>query len=209
MSRLDRERGPRSKRPPNDPGQDEGEPHTWERRSPGLEALFEGLHDDGRHSILDLGRAHGKQLRLLGRFGRTIRFAGLVPRSPDEVDWLPALRSLAENPAAPYDVVLIWDLLDRLREEERRPVLDRIAQVTAGSARLHAIIDASGSPTTRPLSYRLVDVDRVAQTAVGPPEPAGDPLLPAQVERALSPFQVRRAFTLRGGLREYVAMKES
>jgi hypothetical protein len=32
-------------------------------------------------------------------------------------------------------------------------------------------------------------------------------MLPAQVERTLAPFKVVRAFTLKGGLREYMAVR--
>lgn len=207
MSWLGRARGPRSSEAEPPPEEAAEEPAT--RRSPGLASLFESLHEDGRHSILDLGSADGRQLRLLGRFGRQVRFAGLVPRPRDVSSWLDALKSLPAHPRQPYDVVLMWDLLDRLPADERRPVVDHLDAITAPGARLHAIVDASEAGQTRPMEFRIVDLDRVAHVAAGPPEPAQEPLLPAQVERALSPFEVIRAFTLRGGLREYLASKES
>jgi hypothetical protein len=37
--------------------------------------------------------------------------------------------------------------------------------------------------------------------------PARDPLLPAQVERLLAPFEVAHAFTLKSRLREYVVVR--
>lgn len=144
---------------------------------------------------------------MLGRFGRIVRFANLIPRSPDDTEWMDALRSLPPHPEHPYDVVLLWDLLDRLPETERRGVIDHMAEITARGARLYAVVDASGGVTTRALSFGLVDVDRVTQVPVGLPEPARQPILPAQVERDLAPFRIAHAFTLRGGLREYVALK--
>lgn len=178
------------------------------RSSPGLAALFEALHADGRHSILDLGSAGARPLRLLGRFGRQIRFAGLLPRMPDDRGWLERVLELPPNPRRPYDVVLAWDLLDRLAPAERSAAMARISQVTAPRARLYTVVDASGSSTTHPLSYTLVDLDRVAERVAGSEHEAHEQLLPAQVERTLSPFQVTHAFTLRTGLREYVALKE-
>ena len=206
MTRIGRR--PRTSEPDEASTPDPAGGDTVTRRSPGLAALFGTLHDDGRHSILDLGPARGRHLRLLGRFGHVVRFAGLVPRPSDEADWLQMLITLPANGQRPYDVVLLWDLLDRLTEGERPPVIARIAHVAAGSARLYAVVDASDSVTTRPLAFDLVDLDRVTQIPVGPPEPAGRQILPAQVERALDPFKVVSAFTLRGGLREYVAQKE-
>jgi hypothetical protein len=148
-------------------------------------------------------------LRLLGRFGRRIRFAGLVPREPDEREWLNALRTLPANPGDPYDVVLAWDVLDRLAPTERPAVVERISQVTAARARLYVVVDASGATARAPLSFSLTERYRVTQVPVGPPEPAHAQLLPAQVERTLTPFEVVHAFTLRGGLREYVAIKRA
>jgi hypothetical protein len=43
--------------------------------------------------------------------------------------------------------------------------------------------------------------------ATGPARSTPPRLLPAQVERVLAPFKVVRAFTLKGGLREYVAVR--
>lgn len=204
MTWLDRTRDARSRETEKAPDEEDA---PVARRSPGLAALFEGLHEDGRHSILDLGPADGRQLRLLGRFGRQLRFAGLVPRPSDEPDWLVSLRDLPSHPAHPYDVILLWDLLDRLPADERGPVVERLATITAPGARLHTVVDASGAPTVRPTLFRMVDLEHVSQVVTGPPEPAGQPLLPAHVERALAPFEVIHAFTLRGGLREYVARK--
>ena len=158
--------------------------------------------------MLDLGPAQGAQLRLLGRFGRTVRFAGLIPRTVGQPGWLDELRSLPAHPARPYDVVLLWDLLDRLPPPERPAVLERIAEITARGARLYAVIDASGAPTTRPQRFAIADTGHVTQTPSGPAEPASEPLLPAHVERALAPFEVVHAFTLRSGLREYVGVKK-
>jgi len=86
-------------------------------------------------------------------------------------------------------------------------VIARLAEITAPDARLYIVVDASGESMTQPQRYTLLDVDRITQRAVGRPEPAQRQLLPAQVERLLAPFEVVHAFTLRLGLREYVAVK--
>lgn len=178
------------------------------RRSPALEALFGMLHGDGRHCVLDLGDADGRRLRLLGRFARSVRFAGLLPRRCGEEKWLAALTSLPSHPRQAYDVVLAWDLLDRVPAAYRGDVIARIAQITAGAARLYAVVDSESTVTRRAVAFTLDDLEHVSERAVGPPEPPTAPLLlPAHVERALSPFEVLRAFTLRSGRREYVALK--
>ena len=121
--------------------------------------------------------------------------------------WTSALNQLPENPSHPYDLVLAWDILDRVPPEERRRVLGRLARVTAPDARLHLVVDSSEGSTSPPLRFSLLDVDRMRYEPVGPPRATWPAILPAEVERLLPPFRVVRAFTSKVGLREYVAMK--
>ena len=178
-----------------------------ERSAPGVAKLFSTLIEDGRHSVLDLGPAADRHLRLFRRFARHVRFAGLVPAPPQ--GWLRSLApdALAPNPHRPYDVVLAWDVLDRLDPSERAVLIERLADLTAPSARLYAVVRSCVGATIRPVRSTLIDLDRVSQYAVGRPEPGKEPLLPAHVERILAPFEVAHAFILRTGWREYVAVK--
>lgn len=83
----------------------------------------------------------------------------------------------------------------------------RILEVTEPGAALFAIVDSTESVTRQPMRYRLVELGRVVLEPSGPPEPAGPPLLPRQVERLLAPFEVVTAVSLRAGFREYVARR--
>lgn len=157
--------------------------------------------------MLDLGPAVEGHLRVFSPFARQIRFAGLLPDPPQGPDWNAALEALPAHPSHPYDVVLAWDLLDRLRPEERPALIRRLDELTGPGARLYAAVDASEGSTIHPLRFSLVGTERLLQQAVGPPEKAPPRLLPAQVERLLLPFEVIHAFTVRMGYREYVAVK--
>jgi hypothetical protein len=178
-----------------------------ERAAPGIAALFAGLDPSRTYSVLDLGAAAESHLRLYGTYARQIRFADLLERPSRGADWAGAVHGIPPNPHQPYDLVLAWNLLDRLGPETRHLLIERLDGLTAHGARLYAAVDASGASETRPLRFKLLGVDRVRQEVAGPPEAAPPQLLPAQVERLLAPFEVVRAFTLRLGLREYVAVK--
>jgi len=178
-----------------------------ERAAPGVAALFAGLSEDGSHAVLDFGAAAETNLRLYSRFARRIRFADLLTDPPHGDAWAAALRALPPHPDQPYDIVLVWNLLDRLAPEERPPLVERLTRLTASGARLYVVVDASSEPNTQPFRFTLLDVDRVSQQAVGPPHPPQPQLLPAEVERLLEPFRVVRGFTLRHGLREYLAIR--
>ena len=139
--------------------------------SPGLSALFEALSGDRGYSILDLAdHAGNSHLEVLGQFSRQIRFAGLAPSPPHGDAFASALLELPPGPCA-YDIVLAWDVMDRLGPHERERLMDYLVEVTAPRAWLHAVVDSSGDESAPPLRFTLIDLDRVSRQAVGPPEP--------------------------------------
>jgi hypothetical protein len=187
---------------------EEAIPAPRERGAPGIAATFAGLREDRCHAVLDLGPAARNNLQLYSGFARWIRIADLLTDPPHGDACAEAIKALPPLPERPYDLVLAWNLLDRLAPEERPLLIRRLAEVTAPGARLSVVVDASGDPVAYPLRFTLLDFDRVSQQAIGPPEPAQPQLMPGDVGRVLEPFEVVRAFTVRLGLREYVAVKE-
>jgi hypothetical protein len=172
-----------------------------------LAALFDGVRPGSVRAILDLGPARQAHIQLLGRFARQLRFAHFVNAGNFGETWADAIRDLPGNPEAPYDIVLAWDVLDRLGPDDRAALIARLAEVTAPRARVFFLIDASGAPVRPPRTFTLTEATRVVQTDTGPAQPAFPELLPAAVERLLGPFEVMNAFYVRGGWREYVAVK--
>jgi hypothetical protein len=179
-----------------------------ERSAPGIAALFSELREDGSHAVLDLGSATETNFELYSRYARRIRFADLLTAPLRGEPWEGALRSLSSRSGRPYDIVLAWNLFDLMPPPKRRPLVERLARLTAPGARLYVLVDSSGGHTTQPLRFAIRGMDRVAQRAVGGAHPAGPELLPAEVERLLRPFEVTHAFTLRLGYREYVGVRD-
>lgn len=175
------------------------------RSAPGIAALFAGLREDRSHAVLDLGSASEGNLQLYGRFAGWIRFAELLTDPPHGEALARALEHLPPVRDRPYDLVLIWNLLDLLRPEERPLLIHHLIRLTGPGARFYLLVDASGQRVTQPLRFTLKQVDQVFQEAVAPPRPAQPQLLPAGVERLLHPLEIAHAFTLRRGWREYVA----
>jgi len=157
--------------------------------------------------VLDLGPASGAQLRVLGPFASQVRFADLLRRASGGSAWEEALRAIEPNPAKPYDVVLAWDLLDRLDPEGRAALVARLAAVSAPRARLYAVVAGEGSHASSLHRFELLGRDRVAEWPEDDARHFTGPLLPAPLERTLLPFEVVNAYMLRHGAREYVAMK--
>jgi hypothetical protein len=176
-------------------------------------SLLDGIAADGTLSVLDLGPASQSSFQLYSGLARRIRFADVLvdPASTDDPStkgFAARLEALGSDHDPQYDLVLAWNILDHLGAESRSALIARLANRTAPGARLYALVDASGRPETYPLRFSLLDRDRVLQQPVGPSRPSHPEILPAELERLLRPFRVCHAFTLRGGWREYVAVKK-
>jgi hypothetical protein len=177
-----------------------------EGSTPGVTALLDGMEEDGSHSVLDLGPAAPSSLRIYGRYAHRVRFADLLAIREAE-GWDGALRSIPPQGDRPYDLILAWDILDWLEHEERQGLIHRLAELTRPGARLHVLVRAGDELPIRPLRFSLLDVGRMRYEPVGPPEQPHPRILPAELERLVRPFEVVRAFTLKGDLREYVARR--
>lgn len=186
---------------------EESAPPRVERAAPGVAALLGGLRETGGHAVLDMGPAVDENLRIYGRFARRVRFADLLKALPSGASWAVALRDVPQHPEQAYDLVLTWNLLDRMVPEQRHLLVERLLEITAPGARLYFAVDTSGERTTHPFRFRLLDEGRVLQEVVGAPHPAWPPILPAEMERLIEPFHVTQAFVLRIGVREYVAVR--
>jgi len=180
-----------------------------ERTSPGLAVFFEGVSEDRSHAVLDLGPATGSSLGVYSRFARWVRFADLLSSAATTQAWDAARDSLPGNPERPYDLVLAWDILDRLEAEEREGLVHRLSEVSAPDARLFVVV---ATPVERPaqlLRFAITDIDRMRYESTDVTRTLQAPLLPSEVQRLLIPFQVMRAFSSEVGLREYFAKRRA
>jgi hypothetical protein len=180
-----------------------------EGAAPGVAALLDGVSEDRTHAVLDLGPAAESSLRVYSRYARWVRFVDLLgggwPQTQEAGTVL--LSAVPPQPERPYDLVFAWDILDRLSAEERARLVERLAELTAPGARLHVVVRASDQAPGRPLRFSVLDVDRIRFEPTSAASLPRTGLLPAEVITLLAPFHVVRAFTLKTGLREYVAVR--
>jgi hypothetical protein len=157
--------------------------------------------------VLDLGAATGQNLRVYSRFARWIHFADLLGEQ-----W-----SYRGEPSAgglhlprldrAYDLVFAWDILDRLFPEARSRLVQWLTDITAPETRIHAVVRASEHAISRPLRFTLMDVGRIRYETAGTARLPVSRMLPAEVAKVLAPLRVAHAFTLKNGLREYLAVR--
>jgi hypothetical protein len=179
-----------------------------ESAAPGVAALLADIPEDGSRSVLDLGAAAGPSLETYVRHARHVMFADVLgdsgwAGSADPRDAL--LRTIERRTDRAYDLILGWDTLDRLLPEDRPRLVEWLAAVAAAHARLHVVV-RGGESLDRPLAFRLHGSDRIRYQPVPGSLPGGR-IFPAEVARLLLPFRVIHAYTLRSGLREYVALR--
>ena len=191
--------------PSNAPDPAQPESGRTERPSRGITTLLSAVGESRDRSVLDLGRAAGSSLEVYRRFARWVRFADLLFDPEAATDLTSALDAIPEHPERPYDVLLVWNILDRVAPEERPRVVSRLASLSAPDARLYLVVEPSSEGTRQPFRFGLADVDRIWYEPADEPLEVWPPLLPAEVERLIEPFSVAHAFTTRVGLREYVA----
>ncbi|HEX6925194.1 MAG TPA: hypothetical protein VF167_07170 [Longimicrobiaceae bacterium] len=178
-----------------------------ERQTRGISTLLAGVSRERMHSVLDLGGATNSSLQVYRGFARWVRFEDLLSVADSEEELDAALASIPHHRERPYDVLLAWNLLDRVAPHQRPRVVARLAEVSAPDARLFLAIEAGSERPQHPLRFGLVDNEHMWFEPVEGFPPAWPPLLPAELERLIEPFVVSRAFTTRVGFREYVATK--
>jgi hypothetical protein len=197
--------------PPVPPGPERTASKARESAAPGVAAMFDGLSEDGSHSVLDLGSASSASLAVYARFARQVRFSDLTGLALSRTGHEPIqciLDAVPPHPERPYDLIFAWDVFDRLLPEDHHPLVRRLAEVSAPSARLHAVVSGADQGTAPHIRCTLLDTDRVLYEPATTARPALSRLLPAQMAHLLVPFRVVRGFTLKGNLREYVAFRE-
>ena len=186
---------------------DRAPPPPVVRTAPGLAALFESLDPAKSHPVLDLGAAAEASLSVYSRLARQVRFADQSSVGPSEpLPWMAALDEAANAAVEPYDVLLIWDTLGRVPPDERPLMVARLAKIAAPGSRLHMVMEAPERTGPRPVRFSLFDPGRMRHELTWDGGGPTSRLFPSDVERMLAPFQVDRAFTLKDGLREYLAV---
>ena len=181
-------------------------PRPAGRAAPGLAALFEGVTPDRSHAVLDLGAAADSSLRVYSRFARWVGFADAlaVPGSPDGRE---ALASIPSAPGKGYDLVVGWDVLDRVSPAARPGFVKGLAEIVTPRARMFLMLESPDVRAVEVLRFAVTDVGQMSSEVTGAPRPGYPPVPPGELKRLLEPFQVARAFSTRSGLREYLAVR--
>lgn len=213
MSWLRRSRGNPPAALDNDGPILDGDDRPAEHDSPALAEIFAALGPERPVRVLDLGPALKTNLEYYEAVATGVKIAHLL--RGDGVDDLRRLETdeFAERLARvlpvddePFGLILLWDLLNYLPDPRARQLLDHLAAVAAPGARIHAMIITSPTMPGEPSRYHFLGPGRLHyRPSTGEVTSAPGPA-PAQVERWLAPFRVKRSILLRHGVREFIAV---
>lgn len=181
--------------------------------SPALTEIFGNLDTDRPVRVLDLGPALQTNLDFYTKIANGVR---IVPLQRN--DGLEGLQQLdAEAFAARLDrllpigddafgLVLMWDLLNYLNDEQPSLLAHHLAAVAERGASIYVMIFTAGTMPREPSRYELLAGGRLAYRPTTRRRTAAPDPPPAKVERWIKPFRVERSFLLRHGVREFIAV---
>lgn len=180
--------------------------------SPVLGEIFAALDPERRVRILDLGSALQANLEFYSKIASGVR---IVPLLRD--DGLEGLRRLDGDAFAArldqllpvdgdgFDLILMWDLLNYLGDEQPSRLAHHLSAVADADARIHAMITTGETMPSEPSRYELLEDGRLVYRPVTERSTAAPNPPAALVERWLDPFRVEHSVLLRHGVREFIA----
>jgi hypothetical protein len=181
--------------------------------SPALTEIFAAIDPDRPVRVLDLGPALQTNLETYAAIGSGVRIVPLLRN-----DGLEGLRQLdaeafsalllrllpAENRG--FGLILMWDLLNYLVDEQPSILSRHLAAVADRGAKIHVMIITARTMPAEPTRYELLGAGRLAYRPTTARCTAAPDPPPAKVERWIDPFRVERSFLLRHGVREFIAV---
>lgn len=189
-------------RGPERSSEPEGEPQRLEQSSLALKALVQVLaRARARPSVLDLGEAIGINIEFFSRFHARLSIADF-PRSLRTARLADAL--LPSDPPAPFDVVLLWDLLNYLTPEDIGWLARSLGRLLKPGATMLAFLASSREIPSRPSRYRIRDDETLIYELQGAKKTESPRYTEQTLLRLMPGTTVESRFQLRNEIVEYL-----
>lgn len=183
--------------------------------SPGLRSAVAHLDTGVGCNILDLGPSMAATVRFFSRYRcrmRIVDLCAVVTGDPKRQarlagDPRAVINELLSGPPGAFDLVLAWDVFDRLDRRPAEAVVQRLAFLSRPGARLFTLFSTTRGQPTLPLAFAVLDEETLLyRRQAGPPShrPAFNP---AGFERLLAGFSTEVSVVLRHGVQEWVAIR--
>ncbi|MDR2878069.1 MAG: hypothetical protein LBV36_08550 [Chromatiales bacterium] len=122
--------------------------------------------------------------------------------------YCPLFQALLPHSAqAPFDLVLLWNLLDYLDHEDIRRLSEHLATLATRGTLLYAMVSTRTRICASPPDYKILDSANLMRIANTPQECDGPRHSQVRLLEQMRGFRVKRSFLLRNGMQEYLFEK--
>lgn len=190
------------------------DPEEGQYRSLGLKAWFDQLGPAAAPSVLDLGPASGSNLNFFHEMGARMHVADLyrsLTESGERSREDPAIfhraceRMLPDPSQASFDLILTWDLLNYLSEQEIHTLARHLRAYCTERTFLFALVSIRHQLPAHPLSFQILEPGLLSYSVPSQIlRPCPEYKEPHLLRLLGGAFQVQRCFLLRHGYKEFL-----
>lgn len=183
-----------------------------ELNAPLFRGLLQGMEDDARRVVLDLGPVRSATVAIFGRFRCRLEIADLgdaiealnTADGPDERQ-AKLLALLPPRRREATDIVLCWDLLNYLEPPALEALMGEVRQRLRPGALVHALI-AYSTPRMPVRPQHIVPTEdyRLVHAPVSGEERPARRYTPDELRRLMGGYVVERAMLLKNGMQEFL-----
>lgn len=184
-----------------------------ETNSPLFHSLVEGLDGERHLQILDLGPASSANIAFFAQYRCRLHIEDCLHalaelRAPSE-DGDPPLeaqldRALQLSTHHPFDVILVWDLLNYLDRPVIKALAGHLAPAIGRETLVHAYLYPRQTMPERPNRFRITEQGRLVVESTGEATRRCPCYRQPDLEKLMAGLTVRRSMLLKNGIQEYL-----
>lgn len=175
--------------------------------------LVEQAGDRSDWRVLDLGPAFGSSLDFLSRFASRIFIEDLYHTlvstgrqfSGEGRQYCPLYDALLPYDAQePFDLILLWNLLDYLDREEITRLASHLASLARPGTIVHALVSTRQKIPASPTAFKITGNGQLVHRDPDGTQCDGPRYGQVRLLELMRGYRVKRSFLLRNGLQEYL-----
>lgn len=184
---------------------------------PAIMERFAGRRDC---RVLDLGPSFGANVEFFSRCASRIVIEDLYrtlaalggPHSGPDRSCCPLYEALLPyrephrppESAEPFDLILLWNLLDYLEREDIRRLSDHLAALSRRGTLLYALVSTRQRIPETPDDYKIADDNSLTALPTATAQRDGPRHSQVRLLELMRKLRVQRSFLLRDGMQEYL-----
>lgn len=185
-----------------------------ETNCPIFKFLNEGIQEETKYRILDIGPPNGANVHFFSRYYCRLTIESgqeklAAMRNEAELEKeeiqlrIKKLFPLSKKNHGHFDLILCWEALNYLKPAVFSSFMQHISQYARNGTYLHAFISPKQTMSDTPPTYQILDEGRMRYLAS--PESTASPSYHQPDLRELMPqFTIQRSVLLKNGMQEYL-----